>query len=201
MTRTNVRENNKDRTNFDTDISADLSHLAAPERPISFSAILPSELVSLLDDAYLLFLLSTSPSKALPPGKSLASVLPRAVESLSTGHHGSHESPKTNGNAKAVIEERVTDIVQKAFWDDVRLSIMHLYSPPNSHLNLGSRVPLVADPFCYYTPHRATSDRPPRKFDPYLALHALDNADPCIPTLSNLCPTSLRGDSPPVCPL
>ncbi|KDQ21463.1 hypothetical protein BOTBODRAFT_25904 [Botryobasidium botryosum FD-172 SS1] len=113
-----MTENNEDRAHIDTDISPDLSHLAAPERPPSFSAVLPSELISLLDDAYLLFLLSTSPSKALPPGKSLASVLPRAVESLSTGNHDSHQSPKTNGNAKAVIEERVTDIVQKAFWDD-----------------------------------------------------------------------------------
>jgi hypothetical protein len=70
--------------------------------------VLPRELVDILNQTYFLHILGTDPTKVLPPGKSLLSVLSRP-------HF-------TNGRAEGSspsLHDKVEDMVHKAFWNEV----------------------------------------------------------------------------------
>jgi len=76
---------------------------------------LPADLLDLLNQTYFLHLLSNDPSKLLPPGKSLLSVL-----SQPNKQQRRDDEPPT-------LHDRVEEMIHKAFWDEV----LH-------HLNLQS---------------------------------------------------------------
>ncbi|KAI0305569.1 hypothetical protein B0F90DRAFT_1699120 [Multifurca ochricompacta] len=67
---------------------------------------LPVDLLDLLDRAYFLHLLANDPSKVLPPGKSLLSVLSRPRVQLRQ-----HDEPPT-------LQSKVEEMIHKAFWDE-----------------------------------------------------------------------------------
>lgn len=69
------------------------------------STYLPVELVELLNQTYFLHILATEPDKALPPGKSLLSVLSRPREAAQS--------------EKSALEEQVETMVHAAFWEEV----------------------------------------------------------------------------------
>lgn len=75
----------------------------------SKNVILPAELVQILNEGYFLHLLATDPTKVLPPGKSLLSVMTRPEIVLGT--------PKSQ---TAALHDKVEDLVHRAFWDEVR---------------------------------------------------------------------------------
>lgn len=80
------------------------------------AASLPLELVDTLNHTYFLHLLATDPGKVLPPGKSLLSMMARP-----------HDQRPDGGVPS--LEDRVTDIVQRAFWDEVRRVVPPLPHP------------------------------------------------------------------------
>ncbi|KAG5639410.1 hypothetical protein H0H81_002942 [Sphagnurus paluster] len=68
---------------------------------------LPPELLHALNQAYLLHVLATDPARVVPPGKSLLSMMPRALPVA-------HDSP---------LHVRVEELVHKAFWDEALVSL------------------------------------------------------------------------------
>ena len=86
-----------------------------PPLPVN-TALLPIELVDILDRAYFLHVLATDPTRVLPPGKSLLSAL-----------SGPHASAPT-GEPAASLHDRVEDVVHRAFWDEVRAPHPHRLS-------------------------------------------------------------------------
>jgi hypothetical protein len=69
---------------------------------------LPLELVDSLNQAYFIHLLATDPEKVLPPGKSILSMISRP-----------HTQPKNEEGALPSLKDKVEDIAQRAFWDEV----------------------------------------------------------------------------------
>lgn len=80
----------------------------SPFLPSVDPTILPLELVEILNHTYFLHVLATDPTKVLPPGKSLLSVLSRP---RSENDHASGSAPS--------LQAKVEDMVHKAFWDEV----------------------------------------------------------------------------------
>lgn len=72
---------------------------------------LPSDLLDLLNQAYFLHLLANDPSKVLPAGKSLLSVMSRPH----VRRRGDEELP--------TLQEKVEEMVHKAFWDEALQSL------------------------------------------------------------------------------
>lgn len=72
---------------------------------------LPSELVEIFDQAYFLHLLATDPSKVIPPGKSLLSMMSRSQQAP--------ESSTAKAREEAALRDRVEGVVHKAFWSEV----------------------------------------------------------------------------------
>ena len=68
---------------------------------------LPADLLDLLNQVYFLHLLANDPSKVLPPGKSLLSVMSRPH----VRRRGDDKPP--------ALQEKVEEMVHKAFWDEV----------------------------------------------------------------------------------
>lgn len=73
--------------------------------------LLPLELLDALNQTYFLHLLVNHPEKVLPPGKSLLSVMLKPERARE----------KTEGELPT-IQEKVEEVVHRAFWDEVRLS-------------------------------------------------------------------------------
>jgi len=71
------------------------------------------ELIRAVNRTYLLHLLTLDPDKVLPPGKSLIAVITQ--EKLGQ----SEDSEKTE---TTTLRKQVKKVMQKAFWDLVRLS-------------------------------------------------------------------------------
>ena len=95
----------------------DISTIQTPPLPSSLlpvtsttSVALPVELLRSLNHTFFLHLLATDPERVLPPGKSLQSVL-SAPQTASQAQDG--DLPE--------LEERVKDVVHRAFWKEVRL--------------------------------------------------------------------------------
>lgn len=76
---------------------------------------LPAELLDLLNQTYFLHLLANDPSKVLPPGKSLLSVL-----SQPNKQQRREDEPPT-------LHDKVEEMIHKAFWDEV-LHHLNIYS-------------------------------------------------------------------------
>ncbi|KAH8828022.1 hypothetical protein DL96DRAFT_1815319 [Flagelloscypha sp. PMI_526] len=76
------------------------------------SAAIPLDLVSVLNDTYFLHLLATDPSKVVPPGKSLVSML-----------QGSSVLPRDKADSHESIREKVTVSMHRAFWDKAASSL------------------------------------------------------------------------------
>ena len=76
---------------------------------------LPADLLDLLNQTYFLHLLANDPSKVLPPGKSLLSVLSRP----SVRPKRDDEPPR--------LQDKVEEMIHKAFWDEV-LHHLRIYS-------------------------------------------------------------------------
>ncbi|TFK85548.1 hypothetical protein K466DRAFT_494521 [Polyporus arcularius HHB13444] len=74
--------------------------------------VLPIELVQTLNHTFFLHLLATDPERVLPPGKSLLSMM-SGPRTNSQAHEG--ELPK--------LEDRVKDVVHRAFWNEVLESL------------------------------------------------------------------------------
>jgi len=70
------------------------------------------ELIQAVNRTYLLHLLTLDPDKVLPPGKSLIAVITQ--EKLGQ----SEDSEKTEATS---LRKQVKKVVQRAFWDVVRL--------------------------------------------------------------------------------
>ncbi|EIN11758.1 hypothetical protein PUNSTDRAFT_50628 [Punctularia strigosozonata HHB-11173 SS5] len=85
------------------------SSLAATQHLVN-KTVLPLELVDSANQVFFLHLLATDPSKVLPPGKSLLSVLSRPRT-----QHTNEEEP--------TLEDRVTVAAHKAFWDEARAAL------------------------------------------------------------------------------
>lgn len=84
--------------------------LAAPHpllRSLPPLTHLPADLLDLLNQTYFLHLLANDPSKVLPPGKSLLSVLSRP----NVRQKRDDEPPR--------LQDRVEEMIHKAFWDEV----------------------------------------------------------------------------------
>lgn len=97
-----------------------MSPLTAPHpllRSLPPFTHLSADLLDFLNQTYFLHLLANDPSKALPPGKSLLSVLSRP----STQQKQDDELP--------TLQEKVEEMIHKAFWDEV---LHHL----NAHSSL-----------------------------------------------------------------
>nr|VWO96126.1 Uncharacterized protein [Ganoderma boninense] len=81
-----------------------------PLLPVSTAspAVLPIELVQILNQTFFLHLLATDPQRILPPGKSLLSMMSK---------------PRSNmlvpDESQAKLEERVKDMVYSTFWKEV----------------------------------------------------------------------------------
>jgi len=71
------------------------------------------ELIRAVNRTYLLHLLTLDPDKVLPPGKSLIAVITQ--EKLGQ----SEDSEKTEATS---LRKQVKKVMQRAFWDVVRLS-------------------------------------------------------------------------------
>lgn len=91
--------------------------LSTPLLPVSTHShrTLPIELLQTLNHTFFLHLLATDPERVLPPGKSLLSMMsaPRTTSGSLDG-----DLPK--------LEERVKDVVHRAFWKEVRAKIYPL---------------------------------------------------------------------------
>ncbi|KAA1476805.1 hypothetical protein DENSPDRAFT_843893 [Dentipellis sp. KUC8613] len=83
---------------------------ATPPNPLLRSlppaTLLPIELVDLLNETYFLHLLATDPSKVLPPGKSLLSMMTQP-------HVREHKEGAIPG-----LQEKVEEVLHRAFWDE-----------------------------------------------------------------------------------
>lgn len=73
--------------------------------------LLPNELLEILNQTHFLHLLATDPSKVVPPGKSILSMMSK------TRTH-----PQSHGHASEfpTLQEKVEEVIHKAFWDEVR---------------------------------------------------------------------------------
>jgi hypothetical protein len=82
-----------------------------PTIPIAshFPLLLPIEVSTALEDTYKLYVLSTDPVSILPPGKSLLSTF---------GLDDTSDGKKLEENES--LEDQVTRVVQRAFWDEVK---------------------------------------------------------------------------------
>lgn len=91
-------------------VEANLADSTVPRlaMPNDSVAMLPIELIESLKQTYFLHMLATNPSKVLPPGKSLISVLSRP-------HVAAQQEP-------SALQKRVENLVHKAFWEEVCLS-------------------------------------------------------------------------------
>ncbi|KAI0256132.1 hypothetical protein BJV78DRAFT_1273064 [Lactifluus subvellereus] len=67
---------------------------------------LPADLLDLLNQAYFLHILANDPSKELPPGKSLLSVLSRP------------HARQRRDDEPAALQQKVEEMIHKAFWDE-----------------------------------------------------------------------------------
>jgi len=74
---------------------------------------LPADLLDLLNQTYFLHLLANDPSKLLPPGKSLLSVL-----SQPNKRQRRDDEPPT-------LHDKVEEMIHKAFWDEVLHYLNH----------------------------------------------------------------------------
>jgi hypothetical protein len=106
-----------DRSYRETHPGSDKISIVIPRPPINVPTLpsvdataLPLELASMLNHTYLLRLLVTDPTKVLPPGKSLLSVLSRP-----------HSDNIRADGSVPTLHNKVEDMVHKAFWDEVRL--------------------------------------------------------------------------------
>lgn len=97
-------------TNADEGFSMVLSPSQSLAPQLISSANLPLELMEVLNKTYFLHLLATDPGQVLPPGKSLLSVMSRP-------HRQSKDS-------KPALQNKVEDLVRKAFWDKVPTSLL-----------------------------------------------------------------------------
>ena len=79
---------------------------------------LAADLLDLLNQTYFLHLLANDPSKLLPPGKSLLSVL-----SQPNKRQRRDDEPPT-------LHDKVEEMIHKAFWDEV----LHHLNPDSSLL-------------------------------------------------------------------
>ncbi|KAI0063591.1 hypothetical protein BV25DRAFT_1883416 [Artomyces pyxidatus] len=70
------------------------------------ATLLPTELIDLLNRTYLLHLLANDPSKVLPPGKSVLSMMAKP-----------HAHERRNGELPT-LHEKVEEVIHKAFWDE-----------------------------------------------------------------------------------
>lgn len=68
---------------------------------------LPADLFDLLNQTYFLHLLANDPSKLLPPGKSLLSVLSQP------------NKPQRPDDEPPTLHNKVEEMIHKAFWDEV----------------------------------------------------------------------------------
>ena len=105
---------------------------------------LPADLLDLLNQTYFLHLLANDPSKLLPPGKSLLSVLSRP--NIRQGQDG---EPPT-------LHNKVEEMIHKAFWDEV----LHHLNPRSYFLItvfLGTRCPLLRRAFYPASPSQAST--------------------------------------------
>jgi len=75
----------------------------------------PADLLDLLNQTYFLHLLANDPSKVLPPGKSLLSVM----SGPSVRQKRDDEPPR--------LQDKVEEMIHKAFWDEV-LHHLRIYS-------------------------------------------------------------------------
>lgn len=73
---------------------------------------LPKELMDRLQHAYFVHVLTTEPSKILPPGKSILSMMTQ-----------SRGRPKRSEEVPT-LQEKIEHIAHKAFWDEVWLSAL-----------------------------------------------------------------------------
>lgn len=136
---------------------------------------LPPDLLDLLNQSYFLHLLANDPSKVLPPGKSLLSVLSRPSE-----RQKRDDEPQK-------LQDKVEEMVHKAFWDEV-LHHLRTYSsllttvfprplapsppeslPPSSLVSSSCSM-TCTPPFHHYFP-QGTPSSP--SFLPLLRLHHL----------------------------
>ncbi|TFY53133.1 hypothetical protein EVG20_g10253, partial [Dentipellis fragilis] len=86
-----------------------LPHATPPNpllRSLPPATLLPVELVDLLNETYFLHLLATDPSKVLPPGKSLLSMMTQP-----------HVREQKEG-AVPGLQEKVEEVLHRAFWDE-----------------------------------------------------------------------------------
>jgi hypothetical protein len=70
--------------------------------------VLPQELVDVLNHTYFLHILATDPTRVLPPGKSLLSLLSRP-----------HSINARTKDSPPNLHDKVEDMVHKAFWNEV----------------------------------------------------------------------------------
>ena len=73
---------------------------------VQMSVELPVELVQVINDVYFLHVLATDPTKVVPPGKSLLSMM------VLSQHR---EKPATS----TILHDRVEEAVHRAFWNEV----------------------------------------------------------------------------------
>ena len=116
--------------------------LSTPTLPISTigPTVLPLELVQTLNQIFFLHLLATDPDRVLPPGKSLLSMMSGPTTN-SHPHEG--ELPK--------LEDRVKDVVHRAFWNEVRPSHLNVTINAQGLRTPGPRVTFESVS-CYTTP-------------------------------------------------
>ncbi len=123
---------------------------------------LPADLLDLLNQTYFLHLLANDPSKVLPPGKSLLSVLSRP----SIRQKRDDEPPS--------LHDKVEEMIHKAFWDEVLRHLRFLSSllttvfarplmlsppgslPPSSPVSSSCSM-TCTPPFHHYSPQGITS--------------------------------------------
>jgi hypothetical protein len=82
--------------------------------PMVQVSTLPPELLEQINEVYLLHSLATHPSKILPPGKSL----------LSTFSSRARHSGGTGSQASKTLKDQVSEVVTRAFWDEVPYSLL-----------------------------------------------------------------------------
>ena len=120
--------------------------LSTPLLPVSTltPTVLPIELVQTLNHTFFLHLLATDPERVLPPGKSLLSMMsgPRTATQSTEG-----ELPK--------LEDRVKDMVHRAFWKEVRVLYYldgrvtlttRIYAPRSGFRNAVQSIPIHTAP-------------------------------------------------------
>jgi hypothetical protein len=80
---------------------------------------LPADILDLLNQTYFLHLLANDPSKVLPPGKSLLSVLSRP----NVRQKRDDDLPR--------LQDKVEEMIHKAFWDEVLRNLQSLLPSPH----------------------------------------------------------------------